>query len=95
MKVLVQECNLDKDNTKDLPVHAYVVEYVKEDQTKHDIVLTGHNGTVGIFDHYWDLYKEGLKGWNQANGMVPVRQWKSTQEVKDEQSKKKNKKKRT
>ena len=50
MKVLVQDCNLEKDNNKELPVSAYVVEYVKDKETKHDIVIAGHNGTVGIFD---------------------------------------------
>ena len=93
MKVLVQDCNLDKDNTKELPVSAYVVKYVKDNETKHDIVIAGHTGTVGIFDHYWDLYKEGLKGWYQANGRVPARQWRSMQEVERDSKKKVRKKK--
>ena len=93
MKVLVQDCNLEKDNNKDLPVSAYIVEYVKDDKVLHDIVIAGHNGTVGIFDHYWDLYKEGLKGWHQADGRVPVRQWRSMQEVERDSKKKVRKKK--
>ena len=81
MKVLVQDCNLEKDNNKELPVSAYIVEYVKDDKVLHDIVIAGHNGTVGIFDHYWDTYKEGLQSISWTKGNVNPRQWNSINSI--------------
>ena len=44
-----------------------------------------------MFDHYWDRYREGLKGWKQAEGRVPTKTWMSQQEMnaKSKQTKKK------
>ena len=85
MKVLVHECDPVKDNKRDLPVNAYIVTYEKEGAEKHDIVIC--TSTVEIFDHYYDLYKKGLKKWVQADGRVPTRQWNNLQEQKQEPTK--------
>ena len=91
LRVLVQECTDEDVADKKLPVHSYVVSYVKEDKVCRDIVLAGSKGTVEIFDHYWDLYKEGLQGWKQTNGRVPVNRW-NNQRKAEEKPKPKRKK---
>ena len=28
-----------------------------------------------MFDHYYDKYKKGLKGWKQSNGKISPKLW--------------------
>lgn len=60
-------------NDRSLPYTAYLVEYEIDEATTYDIVIC--NKKTDIFDHYWDKYREGLKGFKQTEGRVNPKLW--------------------
>ena len=44
-----------------------------EQKTFYDITLCQKQ--VEMFDHYYDKYKQGLKGWKQTSGIVSPKLW--------------------
>lgn len=72
IKILYQDCDPDLAKDRSLPYNTYLVTYT-DDTTKYDIVIC--NKQVDIFDHYWDRYREGLKGWKQSEGRINPKLW--------------------
>ena len=56
-----------------LPYTTYLVEYEKDGKTCYDITIC--QKSVEMFDHYYDKYKTGLKGWKQSNGKISPKLW--------------------
>jgi len=73
MKILHQNCDPELANDRSLPYTAYIVEYEIDGAFAYDIVVA--NKRTDIFDHYWDKYREGLKGFKQTEGRVNPKLW--------------------
>jgi hypothetical protein len=71
--ILHKDCDPDLAQDRTLPYTAYLVEYISEESTHWDIVVTGKQ--LDIFDYYWDTYREGLIGWKQTEGRVNPKLW--------------------
>lgn len=71
--ILHKDCHPDLAQDRTLPYTAYLVEYISEESTHWDIVVTGKQ--LDIFDYYWDTYREGLIGWKQTEGRVNPKLW--------------------
>lgn len=84
IKILHPNCDPILADDRTLPYTAFLVEYESEEQLCYDIVIA--NKKVDIFDHYWDKYREGLKGFKQTEGRVNPKLWGS--QVKTEKKKK-------
>ena len=80
IKVLHEKCDPKLADNKKLPYTAYLIEYVEEDKTFYDITMCQKG--VELFDHYYDKYKTGLKGWKQTAGQVNPKQWNPESEKK-------------
>ncbi len=73
MRILHQNCDPSVANDKSLPCNSYLVWYDIDGAIAYDLVIT--NKKVDIFDHYWDKYREGLKGFKQSEGRVNPKLW--------------------
>lgn len=73
IKILHQNCDPELANDRSLPYTAYIVEYEIDESIAYDIVIC--NKRTDIFDHYWDKYREGLKGFKQTEGRVNPKLW--------------------
>ncbi len=73
MKIIHEKCDPKLADNPKLPYTAYLVEYVEDDKTYYDIALCQKQ--VEMFDHYYDKYKKGLKGWKQSNGKISPKLW--------------------
>jgi hypothetical protein len=73
MRILHQNCDPELAKDRSLPYTAYIVEYEIDGALAHDIVIA--NKRTDIFDHYWDKYREGLKGFKQTEGRVNPKLW--------------------
>ena len=80
IKVLHEKCDPKLADNKKLPYTAYLIEYAEEDKTFYDITMCQKG--VELFDHYYDKYKTGLKGWKQTAGQVNPKQWNPEPEKK-------------
>jgi hypothetical protein len=76
IRILHQNCDPELAEDRTLPYTAYVVQYESEGSVCYDIVIP--NKRVDIFDHYWDRYREGLKGFKQTEGRVNPKMWGNT-----------------
>ena len=92
VQVLHEDCDPTLANDKKLPYSAYIVEYKKEDRIAYDISMA--SSQVLLFDHYYDKYKTGLKGWKQTKGIVNPKLWNPEPEKKASPSKKPNQKRK-
>lgn len=84
IKILHLDCDPTLAEDRSLPYTAYLVTYEVDKKICYDIVTT--NKKVDIFDHYWDKYREGLKGFKQTEGRVNPKLWGS--QTKTEKKKK-------
>ena len=66
MKIVHENCDLDKCNNIKLPNTAYVVTYKVDGKECNDITISQKK--VDIFDHYYDKYKKGFVTMNQTEG---------------------------
>jgi len=73
MKILHENCDPELANDRSLPYTAYLVEYEIDGAKAYDLVIPDKK--VELFDHYWDKYREGLKGWKQSEGRVNPKLW--------------------
>ena len=73
MKILHENCDPELGNDRTLPYTAYLVEYEIDGVKAYDITTSDKKSEM--FDHYWDKYREGLKGWKQTEGRVNPRMW--------------------
>ena len=73
MKILHENCDPELANDRTLPYTAYLVEYEIDGVKAYDITTSDKKSEM--FDHYWDKYREGLKGWKQTEGRVNPRMW--------------------
>lgn len=73
IKILNEKCDRELAKDRTLPYTAYLVAYEVDTVVLYDIVVT--DKPVDIFDHYWDKYREGFKGWRQSEGRVNPRLW--------------------
>ena len=73
IRILHQNCDPELANDRGLPYTAYIVEYEIAEAKAYDIVIC--NKKTDIFDHYWDKYREGLKGFKQTEGRVNPKLW--------------------
>ena len=73
LKIIHEKCDPKLADNPKLPYTAYLVEYVEDDKTYYDIALCQKQ--VEMFDHYYDKYKKGLKGWKQSNGKISPKLW--------------------
>ena len=58
MRILFEDCDVDKAEDRTLPSNAFVVEYKVDDVSKYDIAAAGKQSE--IFDHYYDKFKKGF-----------------------------------
>ena len=73
LKIIHEKCDPKLADNPKLPYTAYLIEYVEDDKTYYDIALCQKQ--VEMFDHYYDKYKTGLKGWKQSNGKISPKLW--------------------
>ena len=73
MKIIHENCDPKLAQNPKLPYTAYLVEYEKDGKTCYDITLC--QKAVEMFDHYYDKYKKGLKGWKQSQGRISPKLW--------------------
>lgn len=73
MQILHQNCKIELSKDRTLPYNTYLVTYELDGEIAYDIVIC--NKKVEIFDHYWDKYREGLKGFKQTEGRVNPKLW--------------------
>ena len=73
MRILHEACDVTKENTKELPNSAYVIEYMKDGIKCFDIAMSGKQ--VEIFDEYYDKYKKDLVNITQAEGRISPKLW--------------------
>ncbi len=73
IKIIHQDCDNSLANDRNLPYDAYLVNYEDSGILKYDIVRCSKK--VEIFDHYWDIYREGLKSFKQTEGRVNPKLW--------------------
>lgn len=86
MRVYLQRCEMSAAEDRTLPVNSYLVTYDDGESIYYDICI----GTkVDIFDHYWDMYREGLQSIVWTSGKVPAKVWSSQQEYLRKDKKKK------
>ena len=68
MKIVHENCDLEKCNNIKLPNTAYVVTYKVDGGVCNDITISQKK--VEIFDHYYDKYKKGFVTMNQTEGRI-------------------------
>ena len=68
MRILFEDCDVDKAEDRTLPSNAFVVEYKVDDVSKYDIAAAGKQSE--IFDHNYDKYKKGFVTMNQTEGRI-------------------------
>ena len=73
MRIIHKDCDPTLAQDRSLPYTAYLIEYLQDGITKFDIAYG--NKRSEIFDHYWDKYREGLKGFKQTEGRVNPKLW--------------------
>ena len=73
IKILHQDCDPSLAQDKSLPQNAYLVEYLVEELTKFDLVVSAKK--VDIFDHYYDNYRGDFKNMTQAQGRISPKLW--------------------
>ncbi len=73
MKIIHENCDLEKANDTKLPNTAYVVTYIKDGSTTYDITISQKK--VEIFDHYYDKYKKDLISIVQSKGTANPKLW--------------------
>ena len=81
MRILHENCDLEKVNNIQLPNNAYVVTYMMEGSETYDIAMAAKQ--VEIFDEYYDKYKKDLICIHQSKGTVSPKMWKGITEKKD------------
>ena len=81
MKIVHENCDLEKCNIVTLPNTAYVVTYKVDGNECNDITISQKK--VEIFDHYYDKYKKDLINIVQAKGTANPKLWKGVSEKTD------------
>ena len=74
MKIIHENCDLEKVNNIQLPNNAYVVTYIKDGSPQFDITMSQKK--VEIFDNYYDKYKKDLISIVQSKGTQNPKLWK-------------------
>ena len=77
MKIVHENCDLEKCNNIQLPNTAYVVTYKVDGNECNDITISQKK--VEIFDHYYDKYKKDLINIVQAKGTANPKLWKGVE----------------
>ena len=65
---LKDDCDPSFADNRKLPYNSFLVTYVVDGETKHDVVSS--NKKVDVFDEYWDKYRTGLISITQTEGRV-------------------------
>ena len=91
LRIIHEKCDPKLAENPKLPYTAYLVEYEEDGKTCYDITLC--QKAVEMFDHYYDKYKTGLKGWKQTAGILNPKLW-NPEEPKKESSSKPSQRKR-
>jgi len=70
MKILFENCDLEKAEDRNLPSNSFLVEYKSDesDSSLYDIAAAGKQSE--IFDHYYDKYKKGFVTMKQTEGRI-------------------------
>jgi len=66
MKIYKKDCSPIDAEDKTLPVNSYLVEYIENEITKYDIVIS--HKRVDVFDYYYDT----LMSSNRNNEIVSI-----------------------
>lgn len=80
MKILHEDCDLDKENNSQLPNNAFVVKYLIDGIAHFDIAISQKK--VEIFDAYYDKYKKDLISIIQSKGVANPKLWNNPKEKK-------------
>ena len=83
MRILFEDCDVDKAEDRTLPNNAFVVEYKVDNVSKYDIAAAAKQSE--IFDYYYDKFKKDFVTMKQAEGRINPKLW----GVKAPESKKK------
>jgi hypothetical protein len=71
-EILVEDGSLEDVNIKQAPTDAYIIQYVHDDQVRHDLT----RGTkIKLFDMYWDKFKGGVKSIEYGKGSIKPNLW--------------------
>ena len=73
MRILFEDCDVDKAEDRTLPSNAFVVEYKVDDVSKYDIAAAGKQSE--IFDHYYDKFKKSFVTMRQTEGRANQKLW--------------------
>lgn len=76
IKVIHKDCDPLLAQDKTLPYTTYLVEYLQDDMTHFDIVMS--NKKADIFDHYWDNYRSDFINMTQTQGKINPKLWGNT-----------------
>ena len=74
MKILHEACDVVKENTRELPNSAYVIEYMKDGIKFFDIAMSGKK--VDIFDEYYDKYGKDFVTMYRSQGRANPKMFK-------------------
>jgi hypothetical protein len=85
-KIIYENCEPELANNTDLPYTAYLVKYEVDGKVAYDIVNSSKR--VYIFDHYWDKYRNGFKGFKQTEGRRNPRLWGNETKQKQKKNRK-------
>ena len=77
MKIIHENCDLEKVDNIQLPNNAYIVTYIKDGAKTYDISAAAKQ--VEIFDTYYDKYKKDLISIVQSKGTVNPKLWKGVE----------------
>lgn len=73
MRILFENCDVDKAEDRTLPNNAFIVEYKVEDVSQYDIALAAKQSE--IFDYYYDKFKKGFVTMRQTEGRANPKLW--------------------
>tara|TARA_B100001094_G_scaffold11860_1_gene10522 strand:- start:158 stop:430 length:273 start_codon:yes stop_codon:yes gene_type:complete len=73
MRILFENCDVDKAEDRTLPNNAFVVEYKVEDVSQYDIALAAKQSE--IFDYYYDKFKKDFVTMRQTEGRANPKLW--------------------
>lgn len=87
--VIHEKCEPKAAEDGKLPYTAYIIQYVEEGKTHHDIAVG--DKAADIFDHYYDKYKKGFKWLKQTKGKVRPNLWNNPNQPEKPKRKKRRK----
>ena len=72
-EILQERCKKEDSKNTQLPIDSYLITYMIDENTFHDIVRTSKR--VSVFDMYYDKFGNCLKSIEWTDGKISPRLW--------------------